>query len=168
MSLLNSKFDIITHDPHPNAAAGLLALFDVKDAPAPGASGTPTAGSIPAGSIIAVGTDAKAVLADNDETETDAPALLYVTVDGNMDNDGAYCHRLTCIQGGCEILTEQFESDTYAVGDKLTCGAAANAGKFRKVASGEQIYGVVGIKGYNATDGTLHVVIPQGIAPAAS
>jgi len=168
MSLLNSNFDVITHDPHPNAPAGLVGLFEVADAPAPGAGGTPVAGSIQPGSIVAVNADGKAVAADNDNALTNAPALLYVTVDGNADYDGAFFHKLTCVQGGCEILTEQFVSGTYAVGDKLTCGNGAEAGKFRAAESGEQIYGVVGNKGYDATKGVLHVVIPQGIAPAAS
>jgi hypothetical protein len=53
----------------------------------------------------------------------------------------------------------------------LTCGqasATACIGKFRAAASGEQIYGVVGPLGLNATTGVLDVIIPQGISPAVA
>jgi hypothetical protein len=36
MSLLNSHFDIITEDPHPNALAGLMVMLGVANPPAPG------------------------------------------------------------------------------------------------------------------------------------
>jgi hypothetical protein len=167
MSLLNTNFDIISHDPHPNAPVGLLTLLDVEGAPLPGSGGTPVAGTINPGSIVAINpATGKAVLADNANAMTNAPCMLFVTVDGDVDFDGAFFHRITCIQGGVEIQTEQFVAGTYTVGDMLTCGSGSDAGKFRAAASGEQIYGVVGVNGYDATKATLHVVIPQGISPA--
>jgi hypothetical protein len=171
MSILTSKFDIITHDPPEYAKAGLAMVLSVYGAPAVSSSGTPTAGTIPAGSIVVMDSDGLAIPADNDDATTHAPKLMFVTVDGDMDYDGSFVHKLTCIQGGIEILTDQYLSASYTPGDMLTCGqasATACIGKFRAAASGEQIYGVVGPLGLNATTGVLDVIIPQGISPAVA
>jgi hypothetical protein len=172
MSILTSNFDIITHDPPENAKAGLALVLSVYGAPAPGAGGTPTAGSIPAGSIIVMNANGLAILADNDDATTHAPKLFFVTIDGDQDYDGSFVHKITCVQGGIEILTPQYVSASYAPGAMLTCGQASGGtstvGKFRAVASGEQIYGVVGPLGLNATTAVLDVIIPQGISPASA
>ena len=153
-----------------------MVVLAVEGAPGPysalPASGTPVAGDIPAGAIVAMNTNGNAVLADNDDALTNAPAMLYVTVDGDKDYDGAFVHRLTCIQGGAEYTLdpENFVTDTYAPGDFLTCGdtTGTSVGQFRKTSgSGEQIYGMVGSDGYDSVKNTLHVIIPQGISPAA-
>lgn len=176
MTNLNSQFDVISHDPHSNARAGLMVVLAVEGASGPysslPASGTPIPGNIPAGACIAMNTNGNAVLADNDDALTSAPALLFITVDGNQDYDGAFVHKITCIQGGGEFQldTNNFVSDTYAPGDKLSCGEASGAadtsGMFRKAASGEQIYGIVGPDGQDTTKNTLRIIIPQGICPA--
>lgn len=169
MSILTSNFDIITHDPPESAKAGLAMVLSVYGAPAPGAGGTPTAGSIPAGSIIVMNANGLAILADNDDATTHAPKLMFVTIDGDQDYDGSFVHKITCVQGGIEILTPQYLSAAYSPGAMLTCGHTGGAcvGKFRAAAGGEQIYGVVGPLGLNATTGVLDVIIPQGICPAA-
>lgn len=174
MTILTSQFDVISRDPHPNARAGLMVVLDVNNPPSPysslPASGTPVAGDIPAGAIVVMNSSGKAILADNDDASTNAPQMFFITVDGDQDLDGAFVHKLTCIQGGGEFLldTGNFESDTYAPGDLLTCGDAAGSseGQFRKAASGEQIYGMVGPDGYDSVNDTLAIIIPQGISPA--
>jgi hypothetical protein len=171
MSILTSNFDIITHDPPESAKAGLAMVLSVYGAPAPGAGGTPTAGSIPAGSIIVMNGNGLAILADNDDATTHAPKLFFVTIDGDQDYDGSFVHKITCVQGGIEILTPQYLTASYAPGAMLTCGqasATACVGKFRAAATGEQIYGVVGPLGLNATTLVLDVIIPQGICPASA
>jgi hypothetical protein len=171
MSILTSNFDIITHDPPENAKAGLAMVLSVYGAPAPGAGGTPTAGSIPAGSIIVMNGNGLAILADNDDATTHAPKLFFVTIDGDQDYDGSFVHKITCVQGGIEILTPQYLTASYSPGAMLTCGqasATACVGKFRAAATGEQIYGVVGPLGLNATKLVLDVIIPQGISPASA
>jgi hypothetical protein len=171
MSILTSNFDIITHDPPENAKAGLAMVLSVYGAPAPGAGGTPTAGSIPAGSIIVMNGSGLAILADNDDATTHAPKLFFVTIDGDQDYDGSFVHKITCVQGGIEILTPQYLTASYAPGAMLTCGqasATACVGKFRAATTGEQIYGVVGPLGLNATKLVLDVIIPQGISPASA
>lgn len=171
MSILTSNFDIITHDPPESAKAGLAMVLSVYGAPAPGAGGTPTAGSIPAGSIIVMNSNGLAILADNDDATTHAPKLMFVTIDGDQDYDGSFVHKITCVQGGIEILTPQYVSAAYSPGAMLSCGQASGGtstiGKFRAAAGGEQIYGIVGPLGLNSTLGVLDVIIPQGICPAA-
>jgi hypothetical protein len=176
MTLLNSQFDVISRDPHKNAQAGLMVVLAVEGAPSPygslPASGTPVAGNIPAGAIVVMNANGKAVVADNDDASTDAPQMLFITVDGNMDYDGAFVHKLTCIQGGGEFLldTNNYVAGAYAPGDKLTCGDAGTSseGKFRKATTGEQIYGMVGPDGQDTEKYTLAIIIPQGISPAAA
>lgn len=176
MTILNSSFDIIGFDPHINARAGLMTVLSVEGFAGPyaslPASGTPVAGSIPAGAVVVMNASGNALAADNDDALTSAPSMLFVTIDGDMDYGGAFVGKLTCIQGGAEFRldTANFRAATYAPGDWLTCddGTAGVAGNFRAVASGEQIYGMVGPEGYDATNDTLHVIIPQGIAPAAA
>ena len=175
MTILNSQFDIISHDPHRNALAGLMTVLEVNNAPGPydslPASGTPVAGDIKAGNIVQMNTSGKAVKADNDDALSNAPAMMFIAADGDVDYDGAFVHKITCIQGGGEFLldTNNFVADTYTPGNFLTCGhtAGSSVGLFRKAAAGEQIYGMVGQDGYDASKGTLHIIIPQGISPAA-
>ena len=168
MTQLESKFDVISHDPHPAALASQMVVLDVKNPPSPQPSGTPTPGSIYPGTIVIMDTDGKAIPADNDDAKTDAPCLMFVAIDGDVDYDGAFVHKMTCMAGGGELLVENYVSDTYQPGDMLTCGHAGGTsiGKWRKAASGEQIYGVVGPEGLDTVNEVLDVIVPQGIAPA--
>lgn len=178
MSNLNSKFDIVSRDPHPNARAGLMVVLDVHGATGPyvgaGSSGTPIPGVIAPGSIVVMEqttNTGEAILANNADVDTAFPTLMFITVDGDMDFDGAYSHRITCIQGGCEIVTDLFAPDSYNPGDMLTCGDDAvpltdHRGYFRKAVATEQIYGIVGSDGLDTVENVLHVIIPQGLSPA--
>jgi hypothetical protein len=171
MTILNSLFDIIGHDPHSNARAGLMTVLEVEGFQGPyaalPASGTPTPGDIPAGSIVVMNANGNAIVADN--ASIGAPAMLFVTVDGDQDYSGAFVGKLTCIQGGAEyqLDPENFVAASYTPGQWLSCGTGADAGKFRVAAQDEQIYGMVGQLGQDTTKNTLHVIIPQGIAPVA-
>jgi len=102
------------------------------------------------------------------------PVLLFVTVDGDKDYDGAFVHKITCIQGGGEFQldTVNFVAGAYTPGALLKPASGANAGKFTLATPGaapgpgtEHIYGMVGADGYNSTKGTLHIIIPQGMCP---
>lgn len=169
MSILTSNFDVITHDPPEHAKAGLALVLAVAGAPAPGSGGTPTAGTVAAGSIVQMNASGLAIPADNDAATTNAPCLLFVTIDGDEDYDGSFVHKITCIQGGIEILTPEYVVAAYTPGGLLTCGdtATSSVGQFRTAAATEQVYGIVGPLGVNATTGVLDVIIPQGICPAA-
>jgi hypothetical protein len=165
MSLLNSNFDIITNDPHACALAGLMLMIPVASPPAPAVSGTPTPGVIGAGTIVAMDANGEAVVADG--AVNVAPSMLFVAVDGDKDNDGAFVHVLTCLQGGGEILTEQYASGVFVPGNPLACGTGADVGKFVVPAGSatEQLYGIVGPLGLDTVKGVLDVLIPQGISP---
>lgn len=175
MTQLNSLFDIVSRDPHPNARAGLMVVLDVEGAIGPygvGApyTGTPVAGNIYPGMIVVMNTSGNAIIANNDHADTNAPQMYFTAIDGDRDFDGAFVHRITCIQGGMEIVTDLFVVDAaLEPGVKLTCGDDTGvpdySGYFRIAAAKEQIYGMVGSDGYNSTDGTLHIIIPQGICP---
>lgn len=178
MTQLNSKFDVVSRDPHPNARAGLMVILDVEGAPSPygalSGSGTPIPGNITAGMIVVMNANGRAAIADNNPAppgNVAAPEMLYVAIDGDRDYDGAFVHRITTIHGGMEIVTDLFVPDAYVPGNKLTCGDSTGvtdySGYFRKAVGGEQIYGMVGSDGIDTIENTLHVIIPQGISPAA-
>jgi len=161
MSKLNSNFDIISHDPHPNAGAGLLTVLEVNGAS--GGYGTPSAGNIDAGTLISMNTSGKAVKADN---SSDYPTLTFITIDGDKDFDGAFVHKITCVKGG-EFLLDAVNYDaapTYTAGLPLMAGTGATAGKFTKATAGKQIIGYVGAQGEDTTNNTLHVIMTQGVA----
>lgn len=182
MTLLTSKFNFHGHDPHGAAKSSLMTILDVKGAVGPyggpGGSGTPVAGPIFRGAIVMMDpTDGKAVLADNDVTVVAYQASTtrtpyFVAVDGDQDFDGAFVHKVSCIQGGAEYLTDQFTPNVGLVpGAPLRPGGtiAGDPGKFvlatPSIVPGadEQVYGYVGPEGYNLTTGLLHVIVPQGI-----
>lgn len=175
MTRFASKFDITTEDPHPNAQAGLLTVLDVDDTliPSPPRSteGTPIPGVIPAGSVVEMKStgNGKAVLGFTPDPAAAEKKLFFVTVDGDMDFDGANFHRITCIQGGMRITTDQFVTNVLLLpGKPLTVGTAGGGGgdngkfKLKTSLANEQCYGYVGPEGYDATNGTLDVIIPQG------
>jgi hypothetical protein len=174
MTILNSKFDIIGRDPHQNARAGLLVVLPVNSPPAVQSDGTPTAGSIVAGTIVAMNTSGKAVVADNAAGAKlgGYPTLLFTAIDGDADFDGAFVHRVTCIQGGAEFqlgLTANVVGTTgFVVGTPLTVSTGADVGKWMVAAAGgtKQIYGFVGQDGIDTAKGILNVIVPQGLSPA--
>jgi hypothetical protein len=111
----------------------------------------------------------EAIPADNDDASTDAPCMMFVAVDGDVDYDGAFVHKITCIAGGSRYVVENYVAAAYTPGQMLTCGHAGgtSVGQWRAAAAGEQIYGVVGPDGLDAVNNILDVIVPQGIAPAA-
>lgn len=154
MSLLNSKFDIVSVD-NPTSLASLAQVLPVDSPPALGLNGTPQPGTIPPGAIVTMNTTGKAVLA----TVSSAPQLVFVTVDGNTDFSGAFVQKLTCLHGGVTIKTDQFVAGAYLPGNPVTF----DTGKIKlPSAAGQQIIGFVGPGGLNTVDGVLEVILPQG------
>jgi len=163
MSNLNSLFDIVTRDPHPNALASLMVILDVAGAPGPGTGGTPTPGTIGPGTIIMMDANGQAVLGDNATWTTATPIMYMVAVDGDMDYDGAFLHRITCLQGGLQMKTQEYDTGAgpYAPGMPLTVGTAGSAGQLIPLTlAGQPLLAYVGPNGVNS-DGTLDVVMPQ-------
>jgi hypothetical protein len=183
MTILTSKFNFNGHDPHRAALGSLTTVLAVHGATGPystpGGSGTPVIGPVFRGAIVCMDLagSGEAVLADNDATVVAFQAsgtrtMYFVAVDGDQDFDGAFVHKVTCIQGGVEILTDQFTADPGLVpGAPLRPGGtgAGDVGMFVLAtpsivpAADEQVYGYVGSEGVNATTGLLHVIIPQGV-----
>lgn len=153
MSLLNSKFDIVSVD-NPVALASLAQVLPVDSPPSLGVNGTPQAGVIPPGAIVVMNSAGKAVLGS---TGAD-PQLAFVTVDGNMDYSGAFVQKLTCLHGGVTIKTDQFVAGAFLPGLPVSF----SLGKVKLRAAGEQIIGFVGPGGLDAVEGVLEVILPQG------
>jgi len=163
MTLLNSKFDVTSRDPHPNALAGLVIILDVADAPARDEYGTPTAGDIEPGHIVEMDTNGEAILAQGPVIGSAAPKLFAITVDGDVDHDGAAAHRITCIVGGGQFKTDKYVSTSYTISAPLAVGTSSNAGLLIPwTAATQQVYGYVGPEGLNTTTSLLDVIIPQG------
>lgn len=153
MSLLNSKFDIVSVD-NPVALASLAQVLPVDSPPGLGLNGTPQAGTIPPGALVVMNSSGKAVLAS---TAAD-PQLVFITVDGNTDFSGAFVQKLTCLHGGVTVKTDQFAAGAYLPG----LAVSFNLGKIKLRAAGEQIIGFVGPSGLDSVEGVLEVILPQG------
>lgn len=161
MSLLNSKFDIVSVD-NPMALAALAQVLAVDSPPALPVSGTPAAGAIPPGAVVVMNASGKAVLATTPDISTAADKVLaFVTIDGNQDYSGAFVQKLTVLHGGFTMVTDQFVvGPAYAPGLPLTFTAGEVTLLSNKAT--QQLIGFVGPNGHNLTDGTLEVIVPQG------
>lgn len=164
MSLLNSKFDIVSVD-NPMALAAIAQVLKVNNPPAIGINGTPTPGVIPPGAIIEMNTAGEAVLANAVDVAA-APLtakMAFVTLDGNTDVSGAFVQKLTVLAGGFTMLTDQFVAGAYLPGAQVSYGAGANAGKvILRTALTQPRLGVVGPAGLDTVNGVLQVIVPQG------
>lgn len=165
MSLLNSKFDIVSVD-NPQALAAIGQVLKVNNPPALGLNGTPTAGVIPPGAIIEMNTSGLAVLADAVDVSA-APLtakMAFVTLDGNTDLSGAFVQKLTVLHGGFTMLTDQFVAGpAFLPGSQVSYGAGVNAGKvIARTAVTQPLLGVVGPAGLDSVNGVLQVIVPQG------
>lgn len=182
MSLLNSKFDICSVE-NPLAVAALAQVLAVDYGAAAGLYSTngtpqtPASAALPPGTVVVMGADGKAVKGDapvlfiegaaGNGKELDGtvdPVLPWVTIDGNTEYSGAFVRKVTVLQGGFTMLTDQFDATagTFDIGKPVTFAG----GKIvpRKGAHAlKQIYGFVGPDGHNTVTGVVQVVIPQGV-----
>lgn len=160
MSLLNSKFDIVSVD-NPVALAAIAQVLPVAVPPSPAlnTNGTPVAGVIPPGAMVVMNTNGKAVLATTLDLSMVEPQLVFVTIDGNTDFSGAFVQKLTVLHGGVTIKTDQFDVGAYQPGLPVT----VNAGKIKlKTGANEQRVGFVGPAGLDSVEGVLEVILTQG------
>jgi len=169
MSLLNSKFDIVSVD-NPMALAAIAQVLAVDSPPALGINGTPQPGVIPPGAIIEMNSTGKAVLASAVDVVA-APLtakMAFVTLDGNTDLSGAFVQKLTVLAGGFTMLTDQFVAGAYVPGAQVSYGSGGNAGKvILRTAVTQPLLGVVGPAGLDSVNGVLQVIVPQGAGFAA-
>ena len=171
MSILSSKFDITSVD-NPVALAALAQVLKVPGGMTLNAEGTPVAGVIPAGAIVKMDpADGTAVLATSGVLASAVAAdiaanqlkkvMVFVVIDGNKDFSGAFVQKLTVLNGGFTMLTDQYDAGAYTPGLPVSF----NVGKVAlAVAGSQQIFGVVGPAGLDAVNGVLEVIVPQGIA----
>ena len=161
MSLLNSKFDIVSVD-NPLAVAALAQVLEVDNPPAIGVNGTPTPGTIPPGAIVMMNSSGKAVLATSINPLAALPVLPFVTIDGNMDYSGAFVQKLTVFAGGYTMKTDQYTNAAFLPGLPVTFAA----GKVVLMVIGDlgikQVFGFVGPGGLDTVEGVLEVIVPQG------
>jgi hypothetical protein len=164
MSLLNSKFDIVSVD-NPLALAAIAQVLKVNNPPALGPSGTPVAGVIPPGAIIEMNSAGEAVLASAVDVEATplAAKMAFVTLDGNTDFSGSFVQKLTVLAGGFTMVTDQYVAGAYLPGAQVSYGAGGDAGKVvLRTAATQPLLGVVGPAGLDSVNATLEVIVPQG------
>lgn len=161
MSLLNSKFDLVSVD-NPVALAALAQVLSVSSPPSPtlNANGTPVAGTIFPGAVVKMDSSGKAVLATTPDLSEDPKVLPFIAIDGNVDYSGAWTQRLTVLQGGFTMKTDQYAAGAYTPGAPVTF--ASGKVKLLTDKAKEQLFGFVGPSGLDATNGILQVIVPQG------
>jgi hypothetical protein len=158
MSILNSKFDIVSVD-NPVALAALAQVLTVPGGMTLNSEGTPVAGTIPAGAIVTQDVDGTAILATTADVTTRLNnKMIFVAIDGNKDFSGAFVQKLTVLHGGFTMLTDQYDAGAYVPGSLVSF----NAGKIKLAAATDQFIGAVGPAGLDAVNGVLQVIIPQG------
>jgi len=158
MSLLNSKFDVVTQE-NPLALASVSLTLAVNNPPALGLNGTPVAGTIAPGAIVTMNDKGEAVLGTSPDVTMADPVLAFVTIDGNMDYSGSFVQKITCLHGGVIIKTDQYNAGAYKPGLPVTF----NGGKIAlKTAGTQQVIGFVGPGGLDAVGGVLEVILTQG------
>ena len=163
MSLLNSKFDITSVD-NPVALAALAQVLKVPGGMTLSSEGTPVAGTITAGAIVRMdATTGEALLATTGNVVADRlnAVLTFVVIDGNKDFSGSFVQKLTVLNGGFTMLTDQYDAGAYTPGKLVSF----NAGKIKLAIGSDQIIGVVGPAGLDAVNGVLEVIVPQGGLP---
>lgn len=164
MSILSSKFDIVSVD-NPVALAALAQVLTVPGGMTLNSEGTPVAGVIPAGAIVKMDTDGTAILATTGDVSSNVAAnqanrvMPFVVIDGNKDFSGAFVQKLTVLQGGFTMLTDQYTAGAYAPG--APCSFSAGKIVLANVNGANQIIGFVGPAGLDAVNGVLQVIVPQ-------
>lgn len=165
MSLLASKFDIVSVD-NPIAYAALAQVLPVSGGMSLNGNGTPVAGSIPPGTIVTLASTGFAAVATTGVVSSATSAnqankqMVFVTIDGNEDFSGSFVQKLTVLQGGFTMLTDQYNVTSYSPGMLVTF----DTGKIKPAnASGaDQVIGIVGPAGLDTVNGVLQVIVPQG------
>lgn len=166
MSILNSKFDIVSVD-NPVALAALAQVLTVPGGMTLNSEGTPVAGVIPAGAIVRMdAVTGEAVLATTGDVSTNVAAnaqnkvMTFVTIDGNKDFSGSFVQKLTVLHGGFTMLTDQYLAGAYTPGKQVSFDTGKI--KLADADGSDQIIGVVGPAGLDAVNGVLQVIVPQG------
>jgi hypothetical protein len=178
MSLFHSKFDVVSVD-NPLALAALAQVLELGNlGPASGlysgagtpndfSGGTPLQGAVSLlpGTVVLIGPDGRALLADapllSAYDADHVPVLPWVTLDGNTDYSGKYVRKITVLQGGFTMVTDMISTDTKGDGSEAGTFVPGHPVTFlggkvipRSGASAlRQIYGFVGPNGFDPAQG---------------
>lgn len=103
----------------------------------------------------------KAVLASTPDISQAVDRVLpFVTIDGNTDYSGSFVEKLTVLHGGFTMTTDQFSGSVFPFGAPVTFSSGQVALMTNRAT--QQLFGFVGPAGYDAVNGTLQVIVPQG------
>lgn len=151
---LNSKFDILRGYPKEGAIDESFGIHQTT----PG-----TDDSLPAGTVILVGTDGLAVAATTPNRSAANAVATWVVIEGNDDFSGQFVRKVVALRSNAMLRLDpaNFNAGSYTVGAKLTF----SAGKWQVAVATNQIIGEV-IKDDTAVDGTIVVMYTGGDAAA--
>lgn len=127
----------------------------------PDDNGTPTPGTVKAGTLCELNSNGNMDKATQATLGTNMPKLYMVAFAGNTDYSGAYVGTVSFVTG-CRLETTVFDSAVYAKGAPLVPSPTTAGNWSPKVSASDNIQGVgfVGPKG--VADGVLDVIMLQG------
>lgn len=147
---LTSKFDVLRGFPKEGAIDESFGIHQTT----PG-----TDDSLPAGTVIQVGTDGKAVAATTPNRSTTNAVKTWVVIEGNDDFSSQFVSKVVCLRSNAMLRLDpaNFNAGTYTPGVAVTF----SAGKWAVAATNNQVIGSV-VQDNTATDGTIVVMYDGG------
>jgi hypothetical protein len=147
---LNSKFDILRGFPREGAIDESFGIHQTT----PG-----TDDALPAGMVVFVGTDGKAVAATTVNRTTTNATKTWVVIEGNDDFSSQFVSKVVCLRGNAMLRLDpsNFNAGVFTPGTPLTF----SAGKWQVAIATNQVIGFV-LQDNTATDGTLVVMYDGG------
>lgn len=149
---LNSLFDVLRGWPKEGAIDHTFGIHQTV-------AGTDD--SLPAGTVVTIGSDGKAVAASTPNRSTTNPTETWVVVEGNDDFSAQFVHKVVCLRSNAmfKLDPSNFNAGTYTPGTALTF----SSGKWQVAATNNQIIGSV-LEDNTAVDGTITVMYTGGSA----
>jgi hypothetical protein len=173
---LSQKFTPKTQAPLRGGEAGIWMSGypqEVADAIAAGSgpsvpdstTGIPQPGTIVPGQLVQLNANGNFDLAAQVNLSSAMPALYFVVFSGDKDFSGSFVGKINCCHGGMRYVTTAFDAGTYTPGAPLVPSATVPGNLAPKASASDhiQVVGFVGMNGVDATDGTLDVVMVQGV-----
>jgi hypothetical protein len=171
MTVLNSKFNLVTKDSLPLAMGGIwdvlvpseiaLAKAAGSGAGVPDSTGTMQLGTIPGGKIMELNSSFQLVLANSQDLTANFRKMFWVVFEGDDDYSGAQAGAITVVHGGLRMETTEFVvGPTYTPGMPLI----ASSGQLTvKAAANDHIQEVGWVASGVSQDGILDCYLAQGM-----
>jgi hypothetical protein len=146
MTRLNSKFDVLRGFPNEGAIGESFGIHQTT----PGIDDL-----LPAGMVIKVGTDTKAVAATTPTRNNTNAVKTWVVIEGNDDFSGQFVSKVVCVRSNAMLRLDpaNFNAGSYTPGTALTF----SSGKWQPAVTNDQVIGSV-LADNTATDGTIVVM----------